>query len=110
MERFLESLSRGVFILARCSSCARFVWPPSDTCSRCLSDVEWVSIKPKGRIVALSVSHLLRERFALVELEQGIRLFGTVDGEVSEGSDVILSSCGIDDKNHRPYYIFKSIE
>jgi len=109
MERFLESLARGVFILARCSSCARFVWPPSDTCSRCLSDVEWVSIEPKGRIVASSISHLLGKRFALVELEQGIRLFGTVDGEASEDSNVILSSCGIDDKNNKPYYVFKPI-
>jgi len=109
MERFLESLSRGVFILARCSSCEMFVWPPSDACNRCLSDVEWISIKPKGKIVASSVSHLLGKRLALVELEQGIRLFGTVDGEASEGSHVMLSSCGIDDKNHRPYYVFKPI-
>lgn len=120
MQRFLDALSKGIFAVVRCRDCYSIIWPPNPVCRRCLnSDIEWVYIDPskdniKGRIIAVSESHIRGVRFALIELENGLRLFGRIlddDKPKTEPSIglVIMVGCGIDDSNE-PYYLFKRLQ
>lgn len=116
MQRFLDALSRSVFAIARCRSCSLPIWPPNPVCRRCLSsDIEWVEINPgmdeiRGRVIAVADSHVRGARFALIELENGIRLLGRIldKDDVDAGSPVVMVRCGINDSNE-PYYLFKSL-
>lgn len=126
----MDALSRGVFAVARCRSCSLIIWPPNPLCRRCLSsDVEWVEMNPrmdeiKGKAIAVADSHLRGARFALIELENGIRLLGRIIDEDDDGgsggsdgsgagvgSQVMMVGCGVDggDDGSKPYYLFKSL-
>ncbi|MCS6768550.1 MAG: zinc ribbon domain-containing protein [Candidatus Nitrosocaldus sp.] len=117
MQRFIASLAKGVFTIARCKSCSSVVWPPNPVCRICLGmDMEWVDMYPardeiRGRIVMVSESHIRKARFALIELENGIRLFGRImddDKDLCTGSPVLMVGCGIE--GDEPYYVFKSFQ
>ncbi len=107
MERFIDHLADGSFMLVRCNSCSSIVWPPNIVCSRCLSkDLEWVNSRPVGKVVALSRSHVSSgETFAMVELDNGIELFASIEGYAEEGSRVEMVECGV--RDGKPYYIFR---
>ncbi len=69
--------------------------------------------KIKGRAIVVADSHLRDARFALIELENGIRLLGRIIDEdgysVGVGSQVMMVGCGVDDEGSKPYYLFKSL-
>jgi len=114
MQRFIDSIADGVFMLAKCNSCSKFIWPPNIICSKCLnSDIEWVKVEPIGKVLSVSISYVSTktsdaETFALIELEHGINLFASIEGSAYEGSIVKMIRCGLDEHG-KPYYIFKAL-
>ena len=65
-------------------------------------------LKSRGRLIEHSSSHIgSAKMLGLVEIE-GIRLIGILrEGNLSPGSTVKLTKCGLD-KNNSPYYEFSS--
>ncbi len=110
MERFIDYLVKGNFMLAKCRLCSSIIWPPNIVCNRCLSkDVEWVNSEPIGKVIALSRSYVSSaETFAMVELDNGVELFASIEGYAEEGSRVKMVECGV--KDGRPYYIFRVLQ
>ena len=37
---FEENLSRGEFLIPKCTQCEKIVWPPSDYCNHCFGKIE----------------------------------------------------------------------
>lgn len=80
----------GVLHLQRCTACGRFRHPPRYFCASCSSgDYEWVPSPGRGRLYSWTVTHFPFDRgwaeevpyvTAVVELDEGVRLIGAVDG------------------------------
>ncbi len=84
----------------KCKNCGSLTFPPRNSCPKCHSkDVETVQLPRRGRIVSFSLLRSPPKGFeayvpyyvVVVELENGVRVFGTltdVFGEVKEGMEV----------------------
>ena len=54
LRKFFEGLARGVLYGARCLSCGARYFPPRADCSRCgSSNMEWVKVRKKGKLLIL---------------------------------------------------------
>ncbi|MGQ0376097.1 MAG: Zn-ribbon domain-containing OB-fold protein [Nitrososphaerota archaeon] len=97
MTIFENELKKGNFVISECNSCKRVVWPPSDYCNNCLSNVTWRKVNPAGRLIEFSKKNEII--FGLVELEEKIRIIGKLKSnlaDIREGQCVRLHSCDYD--------------
>ena len=87
---FLEKLSRGELSAIRCKTCSSYVMPPTSLCSKCLSsDLEWVKISQRGKVISFSEIHVSNKDFqhmlpyivGIIETEEGIRLPGVFESK-----------------------------
>lgn len=109
MKKFLYYLSNGDFRVPVCDNCGTKIWPPSNICSNCFSKKIGMSkLESKGRLIEYSQSFIGESKnLGLVEIS-GIRLIGSLSqANISPGSPVKLTRCGLDRDNF-PYYEFSS--
>jgi uncharacterized OB-fold protein len=107
IEKFLDYLSNGDFRVPICDKCRTQIWPPSNICSNCFSKkIRMSRLDLKGRLIEYSRSFIGdRKNLGLVEIS-GIRIIGSLSqGNMSPGSPVKLTKCGLD-KDNSPYYEF----
>ncbi len=52
--RFDDELARGNLVTSFCPACKSAVWPPSETCPRCLGAATWVPFPARGMITEFS--------------------------------------------------------
>ena len=113
---FYDSLSKGKLSVLKCRVCENYVIPPTSICNRCLStDLEWVKVNPKGRVISFSEvfvsNHLFRDRtpyvVSVIETDEGVRLAGIIRNatakNVKVGDPVSIS---IDREVQIPNYFF----
>ena len=89
----------------RCADCGELRYPPADICPQCLSqNSEWRQLSGRGEIFSFIVIHrgyhpYWAERVpynvALIELEEGLRMFsnvvGTPNDQLRVGQKVVVS-------------------
>ncbi len=83
-EPFWQGLRRREVRIQRCGECRRYVFYPRALCPHCLSDrLEWVRASGKGRVYSYTVVRRAMHPafqaevpyvFAIIELEEGVRL------------------------------------
>jgi uncharacterized OB-fold protein len=89
-EPYLEALRRHELVLQQCLACGRFRFPPMPACPWCGSnDAEWRPVSGDGVVYSwVGVQRALTPAFesevpytiATIELAEGARLFGRLDG------------------------------
>jgi uncharacterized OB-fold protein len=89
-EPYLAALRRHELVLQHCSSCGRVRFPPMPACPWCGGAVaEWRAVSGRGRVYSwVGVQRALTSDFeaevpytiATVELEEGARAFGRLEG------------------------------
>jgi uncharacterized protein len=110
MEKFLNYLSNSDFRVPVCDKCRTKIWPPSNICSNCFSEkIRMSQLDLTGRLIEYSQSFIGETKnLGLVEMS-GIRIIGSLNqGNMSPGSPVKLTKCGLD-KDNSPYYEFSFI-
>ena len=85
VEQFFRFLKEKKLMAAKCSQCGATYLPPRPVCSSCYSkELEWVQLKPAGKLATYTVIHIAPEPFqsmapyayGIIELENGLRLPG----------------------------------
>jgi len=89
---FVEYLEKGELRGTKCQSCGRIFFPPRSDCSFCLSsEMEWIKIEGRGKLVSFTRVNYAPTGFeadvpyilALVDFN-GTRVFGRFNKEVPE--------------------------
>jgi hypothetical protein len=90
---FVHHLEEGKIMGTKCKNCGALNFPPRADCANCLSsDVEWVELSGKGKLITYTTAHFAPVGFeddapytlALVELEEGPRVLAHLSKEISE--------------------------
>lgn len=91
---FYEQAQGGVLHLQQCSDCGVVRHPPRYHCGRCNSGrYQWSPSSGRGHLYSWTVTHLAFDRgwaedipyvTGVVELEEGVRLIGSIDGLAAE--------------------------
>lgn len=105
MTRFEDELRLGNFMCSKCTKCIHWVWPPSDFCNRCFSDVIWAQVPKHAKLV--EVSRKDGTNFCIAEFENSIRVIGTIHESTSNpvpGQNLTLDHCTYD---KTPRFIFR---
>lgn len=121
IDQFYRFISEKRLMGAKCNGCGMLLVPPRPMCKKCLStDLEWVELKPRGRIVTYTVIHIAPKQFesiapygfGIVELEDGPRLPGMIrdvnldDLKIGMEVEVDFEEASTD-WPHWPRYLFK---
>jgi len=102
---FWNACREGRLIAQRCLNCGDLRYPPADVCPHCLSrDSEWRQLSGRGEIFSFIIIHrgyhpYWAERVpynvALIELEEGLRMFSNIIGRPNDqlrvGQKVLVS-------------------
>jgi len=89
IESFYKFASEGKLMGAKCNKCGEVTLPPRPICSKCLGhDMNWIEVKPKGRLLTYTVIHVVPKQFELlapypigiVKLDGGPQLLGMIRG------------------------------
>ena len=104
MYPFYDSLrERKRLTTTKCNNCESVHWPPRIVCPECISDdLGWIDMPSEGKIytytvqvVGLAAGFKPPVVFAVIEFENGIRIFSALKDvkpeEVQTGMDVVLS-------------------
>ncbi|MCD6312381.1 MAG: Zn-ribbon domain-containing OB-fold protein [Thaumarchaeota archaeon] len=87
LSKFLEGLSEGILYGAKCSACGAKYFPPRADCSRCgSSDIEWVEVSRKGKLLAYTVVNVKPESYqsyddyvvGVMETENGFKVLAWI--------------------------------
>ena len=76
MNRFVAELKKGNFVVSNCTKCNHIVWPPSELCNQCFSQVNWKQISMKGKLLEFSKKD--DSFFGIGEFEENIRIMGKI--------------------------------
>jgi uncharacterized OB-fold protein len=82
---------------SRCTSCGATFYPPRGICSRCLSALEPAALSTRGTVHTYTVVHQAGPGFetpyvlVYVDLPEGVRVLGQLDGEPRIGLEVELA-------------------
>ena len=78
---FWDAIKRHELMLPRCKACGQLHFHPRSFCPMCLSkDLEWVRCTGRGRLYSHVINHEHPSVIAVVELEEGPRIMGTMSG------------------------------
>jgi uncharacterized OB-fold protein len=103
-QPFWDGCQEGKFLVPRCRACGATRWPPGPMCPECQSvETEWIESSGRGSVYSWVVAtHPVHEVLVdqvpyvvgLIELEEGVRVVGNVEGcppeEVEPGMPVEL--------------------
>jgi uncharacterized OB-fold protein len=103
IENFYHFAQEGKLMAAQCDKCGALLVPPRPVCTNCLSkDLEWIKLKPKGKLLTYTVIHVASPQFqslapyavGIVKLEDGPNLPGMIKGiepeKIKVGMDVLV--------------------
>ena len=88
-QPFWDAVRRHELMLPRCRACGQLHYRPRAFCPACLSrDLEWVRCTGRGKLYSYVINHRPAQGFAeeapditaVVELEEGPRIMGTMTG------------------------------
>ena len=101
IEQFYKFVSERKLMAAECKKCGTMLLPPRPMCTKCFSsDLEWVELKNKGKLLTYTVIHVSPKQFessipytvSIVKLEDGLKLPGMIQGvepeKISVGMDL----------------------
>jgi hypothetical protein len=89
VDAFADFLHKGKLMGTRCKKCKERYFPPRGDCIKCMSsDVEWIEVSGKGRLLSYTKIFAAPKGFedmapysiGLVELEEGGRLLSWIEG------------------------------
>lgn len=84
--RYFSQLDKGIFEIQQCAACKRHQFFPRVLCNHCGStELNWIRPSGNGQVYSFSVIRRKPEaggdyNVALIDLEEGVRLMGRVDG------------------------------
>ena len=124
IEQWYNFLSEGKLMVVRCRNCGAKHLPPKPVCTNCYSRrLEWISLKPTGRLITYTIIHVAPERFqqfvpyayGIVEFEDGLRLPGMIrdvdHGKIHIGMELELSfEPAVEDWPKWPRYYFRPVK
>jgi len=101
IEQFYKFVSERKLMAAKCKKCGTMLLPPRPMCTKCFSsDLEWVELKNKGKLLTYTVIHVSPKQFeslipyavGIVKLEDGPKLPGMIQDvepeKISVGMDL----------------------
>jgi len=101
IEQFYKFVSERKLMAAKCKKCGTMLLPPRPMCTKCFSsDLEWIELKNKGKLLTYTVIHVSSKQFELlipyavgiVKLEDGPKLPGMIQDvepeKISVGMDL----------------------
>jgi len=100
IEQFYKFVSERKLMAAKCKKCRIMLLPPRPMCTKCFSsDLEWVELKNKGKLLTYTVIHVSSKQFeslipyavGIVKLEDGPKLPGMIQGVEPEKISVGMS-------------------
>jgi uncharacterized OB-fold protein len=93
IEQFYKYLTEGKLMAGRCRNCGKIHLPPRPLCDNCYhQEFEWTEINGKGKLATYTVIHIAPQQFqalapyavGIVELENGLRIPGMIQGVTQE--------------------------
>lgn len=87
ISNFYKFINEKQLMAAKCNDCQTIILPPKPMCTNCFSDnLEWISIKGKGKLLSYTIIHVAPEQFqsmvpyivGIVNLEAGVSLPGII--------------------------------
>jgi uncharacterized OB-fold protein len=93
IEQFYKYLTEGKLMAGKCTKCGKIHLPPRPLCDNCYSQqFEWLEISGQGKLLTYSVIHIAPQQFqalapyavGIVELENGLRIPGMIQGATEE--------------------------
>ncbi|TEU04828.1 Zn-ribbon domain-containing OB-fold protein, partial [Candidatus Bathyarchaeota archaeon] len=100
IEQFYKFVSERRLMAAKCKKCGTMLLPPRPMCTKCFSsDLEWVELKNKGKLLTYTVIHVSSKQFeslipyavGIVKLEDGPKLPGMIQDVEPEKISVGMS-------------------
>ncbi len=100
IEQFYKFVSERKLMAAKCKKCGTMLLPPRPMCMKCFSsDLEWVELKNKGKLLTYTVIHVSSKQFeslipyavGIVKLEDGPKLPGMIQDVEPEKISVGMS-------------------
>lgn len=101
IEQFYKFVSERKLMAAKCKKCGTILLPPRPMCTKCFSsDLEWVELKNKGKLLTYTVIHVSSKQFeslipyavGIVKLGDGPKLPGMIQDvepeKISVGMDL----------------------
>ena len=95
---FDSELARGIFLMPRCDSCKKTVWPPSEFCSGCFGPTTLKKWDHDGRVKEFSRKD--GQYFCVVELEKTVRIMAKISTMPEIDQSVKITGCGIKDGSY----------
>jgi uncharacterized OB-fold protein len=93
IEQFYKYLTQGKLMAGRCRHCGKIHLPPRPLCDNCFhQEFTWLEIAGNGKLVTYTVIHIAPHQFqalapyavGIVELENGLRIPGMIQGATHE--------------------------
>ena len=88
---FWAAAAERKLVVQQCSSCGYRRWPPGPLCPECLAEgSDWTEVRPTGTLWSIATYHRALDpafadevpyTVALVELDDGPRMYGRIDGD-----------------------------
>ncbi len=120
VKKFWDALEEGKLITTKCPKCGKIEFPPKIICTSCYSDeMEWIELPKKGRIYSFAEMNVVPRGFnppitvAVVELENGVRLFSHVidasfeDLKVGDEVEIDFQEMNWFDYKRHTYFVFR---
>jgi uncharacterized OB-fold protein len=105
MKQFYDSIRRGEFRVPVCKHCRKKMWPPSEFCCDCFFTTCLEKIETTGTLIEFTTSHIhgKEDLYGVVDMK-GIKLIGSLSGNVTRGMKVRMVKCGIRENGCLYYY------
>ncbi len=93
IEQFYKFMQQSKLMAGKCTKCGKIHLPPRPLCDNCYSqEFEWLEISGKGTLLTYTIIHIAPPQFqalapytvGIVELENGLKLPGTISGATQE--------------------------
>jgi uncharacterized OB-fold protein len=106
MNKFEMELKNNNFLCSQCTKCNKLVWPPSEFCNKCFSDVIWRPVSRYAKLIEFSRKD--SKLFCIAEFEDGIRVMGSVENasNLQVGQSLFLIKC---DYDRRERFVFEPV-
>lgn len=96
---FEDALKEGIFVIGKCNSCKKTIWPPSDYCNRCFGKIEVKKGPMEGKIIEFSKQD--KNYFCLVEFEKEVKIIGKISSGIPQNNQSVkITKCGIKDESY----------
>ena len=95
---FELEISKGNFLIPKCTKCEKIVWPPTEFCDYCMGKTSLKEGDFQGKIIEFSRQN--KNYFCIVEIEKSFRIMAKMSEGPHIDQTVKISKCGIDQGNY----------